>query len=125
MQNLLIKIFFSDETISGTGVETYSSRNGKKDYPSSKLEKLLYEADNFNYFSTMPSGRKIEMCNDQSLLLGYLTQDFRSYPRVTKKNASSQATELIPMIVYAGSQVMRKFSQFLKLKYQLIQRKRN
>lgn len=107
--------FFSDETISGNGVESYSSRNGKKDYPSPKLEKLIYEADNFNYFSTMPSGRKIEMCNDQSLLLGYLTQDFRAYPRVTKKNASSQATELIPMIVNAGSQVMRKFFPIFKI----------
>ena len=103
------KFFFSDETISGQGVETYTSRNGKKDYPNPKLEKLIYEEENFNYYSTMPSGRKIEMCNDQSLLLGYLTQNFRSYPRVTKKNTSSQATELIPMIVEAGKQIVRRF----------------
>ena len=109
------KYFFSDETISGIGVETYTSRNGKKDYPTPKLEKLTYEEDNFNYYSTMPSGRKIEMCNDQSLLLGYLTQNFRSYPRVTKKNASSQATELIPMIVEAGKQIIRRFFPLFKI----------
>lgn len=109
------KYFFSDETISGKGVETYTSRNGKKDYPTPKLEKLTYEEDNFNYYSIMPSGRKIEMCNDQSLLLGYLTQNFRSYPRVTKKNASSQATELIPMIVEAGKQVVRRFFPLFKI----------
>jgi len=103
------KYFFSDETISGTGVETYSSRNGKKDYPSPKLEKLEYEEDSFNYYSTMPSGRKIEMCNDQSLLFGFLTSHFRSYPRVTKRNVESQATELIPMVVEAGKQVVRRF----------------
>lgn len=103
------KYFFSDETISGKGVETYTSRNGKKDYPKPKLDKLTYETDEFNYYSIMPSGKKIEMCNDQSLLLGYLTQNFRSYPRVTTKNASSQATELIPMIVEAGKQIVRRF----------------
>lgn len=109
------KYFFSDETISGKGVETYISRNGKKDYPNPKLEKLTYEEDNFNYYSIMPSGKKIEMCNDQSILLGYLTQNFRSYPRVTKKNASSQATELIPMIVDAGKQVVRRFFPLFKI----------
>jgi hypothetical protein len=109
------KYFFSDETISGNGVEAYTSRNGKKDYPTPKLEKLIYEEDSFNYYSMMPSGRKIEMCNDQSLLLGYLTQDFRSYPRVTKKNASSQATELIPMVIEAGKQVIRRFLSIFNL----------
>lgn len=109
------KYFFSDETISGKGVETYTSRNGKKDYPNPKLDKLTYEADNFNYYSIMPSGRKIEMCNDQSILLGYLTQNFRSYPRVTKKNSSSQATELIPMIVEAGKQVVRRFFPLFRI----------
>lgn len=96
-------------------METYTSRNGKKDYPNPKLEKLTYEEDNFNYYSIMPSGKKIEMCNDQSILLGYLTQNFRSYPRVTKKNASSQATELIPMIVDAGKQVVRRFFPLFKI----------
>lgn len=108
-------LFFSDETISGKGVENYTSRNGKKDYPNPKLEKLIYEEDTFNYYSLMPSGRKVEMCNDQSILLGYLTQNFRSYPRVTKKNVNSQATELIPMIVDAGKQVMRRFFPILEI----------
>mgnify|MGYP005839432811 FL=1 len=109
------KYFFSDETISGKGVETYTSRNGKKDYPNPKLEKLTYEEDNFNYYSIMPSGKKIEMCNDQSILLGYLTQNFRSYPRVITKNVASQATELIPMIVEAGKQIVRRFFPLFKI----------
>lgn len=96
-------------------METYTSRNGKKDYPTPKLDKLTYETDEFNYYSIMPSGKKIEMCNDQSLLLGYLTQNFRSYTRVTTKNASSQATELIPMIVEAGKQIVRRFFPLFKI----------
>lgn len=103
------KYFFSDETISGNGLETYSSRNGKKDYANPKLDKLVYETESFNYFYNSPGGRKVQMCNDQSVLLGFLTANYRSYPRVTIKNAESQASELVPAIIEAGVQVMRHF----------------
>ncbi|GEM_PF-2999441 len=101
--------FFSQDTISGTGVETYTSRNGMKDYPSPKLEKLEYEDDSFNYVYTFPSGRKVQLCNDQSVFLGYITRNFRAAPRVTLRNVESQATELVPAIVEAGVNVMRNF----------------
>lgn len=103
------KNYFSDETISGTGVESYSSRNGKKNYPSPKLEKLNYVNESFNYVYNSPSGRQLQLCNDQSVLLGYLTQNFRSYPRVTYKNSESQASDLIPSIIEAGANVVRHF----------------
>ncbi|MBV5312367.1 MAG: hypothetical protein JZU47_03665 [Prolixibacteraceae bacterium] len=103
------KYFFSDETISGIGVEEYSSRNGKKNYSSPKIDKLQYQTETFNYIQAFISGRTVQMCNDQSVLLGFLTQDFRSYPRVTLKNCESQASELVPAIIEAGSYVMRHF----------------
>lgn len=103
------KYFFSDETISGTGVEQYSSRNGKKDYANPKLDRLAYETESFNYYYDFPSGRKVQICNDQSVLLGFLTSNFRSYPRVTLKNAETQASELVPAIIEAGVNVMHRF----------------
>ena len=101
--------FFSDETISGTGVKYYKSRYGKKDYPLPKLENLNYEPESFNYFYQSLSGRDVELANDQSLFLGYMSGNFRSYPRVTLKNVESQAQELIPAIIEAGVNVMRRF----------------
>ncbi len=103
------KYFFSDETISGTGVEQYSSRNGKKDFSSPKLDKLTYNEETFNYTYDFPSGRKVQLCNDQSVLLGFLTQNYRSYPRVTLQNSQSQASELVPAILEAGINVMHHF----------------
>jgi len=109
------RYFFSDETISGVGVEEYSSRNGKKNYSSPKIDKLQYQTETFNYLQTFTSGRTVQMCNDQSVLLGFLTQDFRSYPRVTLKNCESQASELVPAIIEAGSYVMRHFFPVLSV----------
>lgn len=103
------KYFFSQDTVSGIGVKEYSSRNGMKDYPSPKLEKLEYEDESFNYLYTFPSGRKVQLCNDQSVFLGYISRNFRAHPRVTLKNVESQATELVPAIVEAGVNVMRNF----------------
>lgn len=80
-----------------------------KDYPSPKLENLEYEDESFNYLYTFPSGRKVQLCNDQSVFLGYLTRNFRGHPRITLKNVQSQASELVPAIVEAGVNVMRNF----------------
>lgn len=103
------KYFFTNETIYGKGVASYKSRNKMPDYPSPLLENLEYEDDSFNYNYTFPSGRKIELCNDRSLFLGYISQNFRAYPRVTQKNVESQAQELVPNIISAGVNVVRNF----------------
>ncbi len=103
------KYFFTTETIFGKGVANYKSTNKMPDYPAPVLDKLEYEDDSFNYYYTFPSGRKIEMCNDRSLFLGYISQNFRSYPRVTVKNVESQAQELLPNIMAAGMNVIRNF----------------
>jgi hypothetical protein len=103
------KYFFSDETISGTGVEQYSSRNKFPDYDAPKLEKLKYDNVSFNYSYTFPSGRIVDMCNDKSLFLGYETGLFRSYPRVNEACVKSQASELIPNIIAAGAKVIKNF----------------
>lgn len=107
--------FFSDETISGTGVEQFSSRNGKKDYANPRLEKLVYKPETFNYEYDFPGGRKVQMCNDQSVLLGFLTSNYRSYPRVTLKNVETQAGELVPAIIEAGINVMHHFFPVLSV----------
>lgn len=103
------KYFFSQDTISGVGVQTYSPRNGMKDYPSPKLENLIYEEDTFNYLYRFRSGREVQLCNDQSVFLGYISRNFRSYPRVTQKNVESQAAELVPAVLEAGVNVIRNF----------------
>ncbi len=113
------KYFFSEETISGNGVETFTSRNGMKDYPNPKLEKLIYEEDNFNYYYNFPSNRKVQLCNDQSLFLGYISQNFRSYPRVTLKNVESQASELLPAIFEAGINVIKNFIPLFEINFEL------
>ncbi|HSO87317.1 MAG TPA: hypothetical protein VLQ91_12240 [Draconibacterium sp.] len=113
------KYFFSDETISGNGVETYNSRNGKKDFANPKLDKLAYEAESFNYNYNFPSGRKVQMCNDQSVLLGFLTSNYRSYPRVTLKNVETQASELVPAILEAGIHVMHHFFPVLSVSLEI------
>ncbi len=113
------KYFFSDETISGNGVEQYSSRNGKKDFADPKLDKLNYEAQTFNYNYDFPSGRKVQMCNDQSVLLGFLTSNYRSYPRITLKNCETQASELVPAILEAGVNVMRHFIPVLTISLEI------
>lgn len=88
--------FFTNETISGTGVKKYKSVNGEKDYPSPKLDDLSYVADEFAYYKTMPSGRKVKMCKDQSYF------SFRGHPYIDAECAESQAAELIPYIANAG-----------------------
>ncbi len=103
------KYFFTNETIYGKGIASYKSRNKMPDYPEPLLEKLEYDEDSYNYYYTFPSGRKVEMCNDRSLFLGYIAQNYRSYPRVTQANVESQATELIPNIISAGVNVIRNF----------------
>lgn len=45
--------------------------------------------------------------------MGFLTQNYRSYPRVTYKNSQSQASELVPAIIETGVQVMRHFFPLL------------
>lgn len=101
--------FFSDETISGYGSQTYHSRNGRGDYPSPKLDKLNYDQASFDYTFTFPSGRQIEMCNDKSALMGFLTNNYRGNPRITQKNVETQAKELIPNILEAGLNLVRNF----------------
>ncbi len=113
------KYFFSDETISGSGVEQYNSRNSKKDFANPKLDKLVYEDESFNYNYNFPSGRKVQMCNDQSVLLGFLTSNYRSYPRVTLKNVETQASELVPAILEAGIHVMHHFFPVLSISLEI------
>jgi len=103
------KYFFSHETISGTGVESYSSYNGFKNYSLPKLENFTYDPVDFSYSKTFPSGREVKMCVDQSLFMGYISGDFRSQPRVDMSSAESQAAELLPDIVEAGINVIRNF----------------
>ncbi len=99
--------FFSDETISGYGSQTYHSRNGRGDYPSPKLDKLNYDPTSFDYTFTFPSGRQIEMCNDKSALMGFLTNNYRGNPRITQKNVETQAKELIPNILESALNSVR------------------
>jgi hypothetical protein len=103
------KYFFSHETISGEGVQSYSSINGYKNYPSPKLENFTYKPETFGYYKTFPSGREVKMCVDQSLFMGYVSGDYRSQPRVDVSCVESQASELLPDIVEAGINVIRNF----------------
>jgi hypothetical protein len=103
------KYFLSYETVSGTGVQPFTSANGMTDYPSPKLEKLTYDPITFNYTYVFASGREVIMCNDRSLFMGYISQNFRASPRMTTEAVKSQATELVPDIVAAGVNVMKLF----------------
>ncbi len=111
------KYFFSQETISGMGVEAYSSLNGYKNYPTPKLEDFNYKPETFGYYKTFPSGREVKMCVDQSLFMGYISENFRSQPRVDMSCVESQATELLPDIVEAGINVIRNFIPNLKINF--------
>lgn len=103
------KYFFSHETISGTGVEEYSSANGFKNYDAPKLQDFEYRPESFGYYKKFPSGREVKMCVDQSLFMGYISANFRSTPRVDFSCVESQATELVPDIIEAGINVIRNF----------------
>jgi hypothetical protein len=109
------KNFFSNETISGEGVKSFSSINGFKDYSSPKLENFTYNPETFGYYKTFTSGREVKMCVDQSLFMGYVSGNFRSQPRVDISCVESQAKELFPDIVEAGINVVRNFIPNLQI----------
>lgn len=91
--------FFSNETISGYGVKQIEPANGEKSYPSPKLESLEYVADEFTFYKTFPSGRRIKMCKDHSYFR------FRSYPYIDYDCVQSQASELIPNFIFAAMKI--------------------
>lgn len=103
------KYFFSHETISGKGSEEYSSANGFKNYDAPKLQDFEYAPATFGYYKKFPSGREVKMCVDESLFLGYVGLNYRSYPRVDFSCVESQAAELVPAIIEAGINVIRNF----------------
>ena len=109
------KYFFSHETISGQGVKQITSANGFKNYNTPKLEDFEYKPESFGYYKKFPSGREVKMCVDQSLFMGYISSNFRSFPRVDLSCVESQATELIPDIVEAGINVVRNFIPQLEI----------
>lgn len=109
------KNFFSQETISGEGVDNYNSYNGFKNYTSPKLENFRYDPLTFGYYKSFPSGREVKMCVDQSLFMGYISGNFRSQPRIDTSCVRSQAAELLPNIVEAGINVIRNFIPYLKV----------
>ena len=103
------KNFFSQETISGNGVESYSNLTMPPDFPSPKLHiDFTYNSDDFGYYKTFNSGRTVMMCSDRSLSLFAMGYS-RGRPLVTTACVQSQASELVPNIVEAGINVIRLF----------------
>lgn len=87
--------FFTGETISGKqDTKNIKPLNGEKEYPSPKLENLEYVPEEFTYYKTFPSGRRVKMCKDD----GYFSSLFRNrgYPYIDLECVKSQASELIP-----------------------------
>lgn len=95
--------FFSHQTISGIGVEEIKPANGENAYPSPKLEDLEYVEEEFTYYKTFASGRRVKMCKDKSYFR------FRGYPYIDLDCARSQASELVPNFIYAAKRVFELY----------------
>lgn len=101
--------FFTNETINGNGLESYTSINKDGKYAAPLLQNLEYLPESFSFVKKFPSGREVILARDQSYFR------FRGYPYVDKKVAHSQATELVPNIIHAGVNVMRLFIPHLEI----------
>ncbi len=99
--------FFSGETISGMGYKDIKPANGEKAYSSPKLDDLEYIEEEFTFYKTFPSGRRIKMCKDK----GYFNNLFRNrgYPYIDRECVQSQASELIPNFMWAAAKVFGLF----------------
>lgn len=102
------KNFFSDETISGTGLKEYTSKNKMPDYPHPKLQNLQYKPLIYGYVKKFESKRDIVLCVDKVSKLGDLFT-LRADPWIDETSVHSQATELIPNIIEAGINLFRIF----------------
>ncbi|RJP62394.1 MAG: hypothetical protein C4539_18175 [Ignavibacteriales bacterium] len=102
--------FFSEQTINGIGQKEIKPVNEECTYPSPLLQNLEYNAENFTYYKTFPSGRKVKMCRDR----GYFSS--RKYPYIDYTCVNSQADELVTNILCAGANVFRLFIPKLEVK---------
>lgn len=95
--------FFTSQTINGVGNETIEPINKDGNYPSPLLQNLEYNASDFIYYKNFPSGNKIKMAKDRSYFI------FRGYPYIDRECVMSQANELVPNIICAGTNIIRLF----------------
>lgn len=100
--------FFSNETISGIGLEKYTSKNKMPDYGKPKLQQLVYNDLNFGYWRKFDSGRDVCLCTDKPSTLGDI-MTLRTDPWIDTASVHSQAKELVPNIVEAGINLVRIF----------------
>ena len=77
--------FFTNETINGTGLETYTAINKDAKYSAPLLQNLEYLPESFSFVKKFPSGREVILARYQSYFR------FRGYPYIDKKAAHSQA----------------------------------
>ncbi len=107
--------FFTNQTISGMGVEQISPIiDDQPAYPQPKLGGLEYIAEEFTFYKTFSSGTKVKMCKDHSYFW------FRGYPYIDSDCADSQADVLIPNILEGGVHLMRLFIPQLKVEIEEI-----
>jgi hypothetical protein len=101
--------FFTQQTINGMGGYEILPINDGGTYPKPMLQFLEYDANSNTYYKTFSSGRKIKMAKDKS----YFWK--RGYPYIDKDCVESQASELVPNIVYAGANIIRLFIPQIKV----------
>ncbi len=102
--------FFTQQTINGMGGYEILPINDEGTYPKPMLQFLEYDANSNTYYKTFSSGRKVKMAKDKS----YFWK--RGYPYIDKDCVESQASELVPNIVYAGANIIRLFIPQLNVK---------
>lgn len=92
--------FFTTQTMNGNGIEPI---NKDGNYPQPRLNELEYDATDQAYYKTFANGNKVKMASDD----GYFWH--KSYPYIYQASVNSQASLLVPNIIWAGINVVRLF----------------
>ncbi|MCB9250265.1 MAG: hypothetical protein H6613_17795 [Ignavibacteriales bacterium] len=92
--------FFTTQTMNGTGVTPINSDGY---YRKPLLHELDYDASDFTYYKLLPDGNKIKMAKDKIYFAS------RGNPYIDHECVKSQASLLVPNIIWAGINVVRLF----------------